>query len=59
MSSLDLSAAFDVVNIELLIKRLKIAGFPLDVIDLIRVWLEKRFYYVALKEKTQPHTTSF
>ena len=48
MSSLDLSAAFDVVNIELLIKRLKIAGFPMDVIDLIKVWLEKRFYYVSI-----------
>jgi hypothetical protein len=43
MSSLDLSAAFDVVNIELLKKRLKIAGFPVDVINLIRVWLEKMF----------------
>jgi hypothetical protein len=48
MSSLDLSVAFDVVNIDLLIKRLKIVGFPVDVVELIKVWLEKRFYYVSI-----------
>ena len=42
MSSLDLSAAFDVVNIDLLIKRLKIIGLPEDVVSLIRVWLTNR-----------------
>jgi hypothetical protein len=58
MSSLDLSAAFDVVNIELLIKRLVIAGFPMDVVDLIRVWLKKGFIGSALKERTPPYTIS-
>jgi hypothetical protein len=51
MSSLDLSTAFDVVNIELLIKRLVIAGFPMDVVDLIRMWLKKSFYYVSIEGK--------
>ena len=31
MASLDLSSAFDVVNIDLLIKRLKINGLPADI----------------------------
>jgi hypothetical protein len=48
MSSLDLSAAFDVVNIELLLKRLKIVGLPTDVINLIEVWLKRRFFYVSI-----------
>ena len=48
MASLDLSAAFDVVNIELLLKRLKIIGLPPDVIKLIRIWLEKRLFYVSI-----------
>ena len=42
MASLDLSAAFDVVNIELLLKRLVIIGLPSDVTDLIGIWLSKR-----------------
>ena len=39
MASLDLSMAFDMVNTELLVKRLKIMGMPLDLITLIREWL--------------------
>ena len=48
MSSLDLSAAFDVVNVKLLLKRLKILGLPTDIIDLIQAWLSQRKYYVTL-----------
>ena len=36
MASLDLSAAFDLVNIELLMKRLKIMGFPMDLTNLMK-----------------------
>jgi hypothetical protein len=43
VASLDLSA-FDIVNINLLIKRLKIVGLPDDVVDLIEVWLKERSY---------------
>jgi hypothetical protein len=38
VSSLDLSSALDVVNIQLLLKRLKIIGLPSDVIDQIEIW---------------------
>ena len=52
MSSLDLSSAFDVVNIGLLLKRLTIVGLPNDVIALIEVWLRKRFYFVSIDGMT-------
>ena len=48
IASLDLSSAFDVVNIKLLIKRLKVAGLPSDIIDLISKWLDGRSYYVCV-----------
>jgi hypothetical protein len=48
MASLDLSSAFDVVNVELLLKRLNIIGLPSDVIDLVSVWLTNRYFYVSL-----------
>ena len=48
MASIDLSAAFDVVNINLLIKRLKIIGIPTDVIELIEIWLKNRLFYVDI-----------
>ena len=45
MSSLDLSAAFDVVNRPLLIKRLRIMGIPESVVLLIKDWLTDRLAY--------------
>jgi hypothetical protein len=45
ISSLDLSAAFDLVNLDLLLKRLKIMGIPIDVIQLLEVWLRDRLFY--------------
>jgi hypothetical protein len=48
VASLDLSSAFDVVDIKLLIKRLYIFGLPANVIELIEVWLKDRLYYVSL-----------
>ena len=48
MASLDLSAAFDVVNTELLCKRLDIVGIPADVVSLIRLWLTNRLLYVSI-----------
>ena len=35
MASLDLSAAVDVVNVELLLERLEVIGLPPDVIKMI------------------------
>ena len=50
MASLDLSMAFDLVNTELLVKRLRIMGMPKDLIQLIREWLKGRSYYVQVGE---------
>ena len=48
MAGIDLSAAFDIVDIDLLIKRLAILGLPNDVIRLINVWLHERYFYVSI-----------
>ena len=48
MASIDLSAAFDVVNIDLLMVRLGKIGLPGDVIALIDVWLKDRYFYVEV-----------
>jgi len=46
--SLDLSAAFDMVDHDLLIKRMNLAGIPNDVIKLIENWLSNRSAYVEI-----------
>jgi hypothetical protein len=46
MSSLDLSTAFDLVNLDLLMKRLKIMGIPDDLLQLLEVWLRQQSFYV-------------
>ena len=48
MASVDLTAAFDVVNIDLLIRRLKIIGMPDDVITMINIWLRDRSFLVEV-----------
>ena len=48
MASLDLSAAFDVVDVPLLIHCLRVIGLPDDVITLIKVWLKERLFYVEV-----------
>ena len=48
MASLDLSAAFDLVNVGLLTKRLRIIGLPMDLVNLIEIWLTDRKFYVEL-----------
>ena len=48
MASLDLSAAFDVVNVGLLIKRMEIIGLPKDITSLVEIWLTERFFYVEV-----------
>ena len=42
MASLDLSMAFDLVNVELLLKRLRVMGFPSYLVTLIGAWLMGR-----------------
>ena len=46
MGSLDLSAMFEGVNIELLVKRLEILGLPGDIIALIEIWLKNKLFNV-------------
>ena len=48
MASLDLSMAFDMVNTELLVRRLRIMGMPADLVNLIREWLVGRSFYVQV-----------
>ena len=51
LASLDLSAAFDIVNVPLLVKQLRVAGLPNDVVELIEVWLKSRYFYVSVNGK--------
>ena len=46
MSSVDLTAAFDLVDVRLLIKRLHIIGLPTDIVKLIELWLSGRSFFV-------------
>jgi len=46
--SIDLSAAFDTVNPDLLLKRMSICGIPNDITDLLRDWLKDRKAYVEI-----------
>ena len=45
MASLDLSSAFDVVDINLLLKRI-----PKDILELVEIWLRECKYYVTLAQ---------
>ena len=42
MASVGLTAAFDVVIIGLLIRRIKIIGLPKDVIAVVEIWLKDK-----------------
>ena len=54
MASLDLSAAFDLVNVRLLIKRLCIISLPMDLVKVIEIWLTDRKFYVELNGQKYP-----
>ena len=51
LASIDLSSAFDVVNVKLLIKRMRAIGLPEDLIILVEEWLQTRYYYVSVNGK--------
>ena len=58
MSSLELSSAFDVMNVGLLIKKLKIKGLPDDIVSLVNEWLTVRYFYVNVSgENSYVHQT--
>ena len=48
LASLDLSAAFDLVNRELLFKRMETMGIPDDIIYLLKNWAIDRKFYVDI-----------
>ena len=48
IASFDLSSAFDVVNISLLLKRLRVVGLPVELVALIEIWLTDRVFYVEV-----------
>jgi len=48
VASLDLSAAFDVVNVNLLMERLNVMGMPNDLIRILSNWLTDRAAYVEV-----------
>jgi hypothetical protein len=48
VARMDLSFAFNVVNVDLLLKRMNIIGLPNDVIELVKICLSDRFYYVSV-----------
>ena len=45
MATIDMSSAFDVVDIKLLLTRLKIMGFPSDLLLVLEHWLSNRLFY--------------
>ena len=60
MGSLDLSAAFDVVNIDLLMKRLVTLGLPMDWLELLDVWLRNRAAFVEVSmERSMLYNVDF
>jgi hypothetical protein len=58
VASLDLGAAFDVVNVDLLIVRLRKMGLPTDVISLLELWLKDRQYYVEVRSSCSQYFDS-
>ena len=58
VASLDLSAAFDVVNVDLLLIRLKKMGLPTDVISLLESWLKDRQCYVEVRNSCSQYFDS-
>jgi hypothetical protein len=48
MASLGLSTAFDIVNINILIKCPKTIGIPDGVVDLIGIWLTDQSFYESI-----------
>jgi exonuclease III len=49
VASLDLSAAFDVINVIELLRRLSNMGIPQDIVGLLSAWLQNRTAYVEIE----------
>jgi endonuclease/exonuclease/phosphatase family metal-dependent hydrolase len=55
VASLDLSSAFDVINVDLLLVRLSIMGLPEDLILLLNSWLKNRSAFVEVDGECSEH----
>ncbi len=55
MGSLDLTAAFDVVDVDLLMKQLLTLGLPSDWLDLLEAWLRDRATFVEVSADRSMH----
>jgi hypothetical protein len=49
LASLDLSSASDVVDINLLLKRLTVLGLPGDIVGLVEIWFRDRYTFVSIE----------
>jgi len=49
VASLDLSAAFYVINVNELLRRLEHMGIPQDIADLLSTWLQNMTAYVEIE----------
>jgi hypothetical protein len=58
MASLDLSAAFDVVNVDLLLVRQRKIGLPTNIINLLESWLKDRQCYVEVRNSCSQYFDS-
>ena len=52
VTSLDLTAAFDVIDHRLLIRRLRNIGLPSLLVNIIEDWLSERMFYCAIRSDT-------
>ena len=50
VSTVHLCAAFDMINIELLMKHLRVIILLGDVLDLIQVWPKDKFFFVKIED---------
>jgi hypothetical protein len=47
------------VDVQLLLKRLRITGLPVDVVSLIEIWLRERYFYVSVNGMNSTIVTSW
>jgi hypothetical protein len=60
VASMDLSAAFDVLDVDLLLKRMRLMGIPEDLLKMIKAWLDGRIAYVEVgKECSEYYKIDF
>jgi hypothetical protein len=59
LASIDLSSAFDKVDVQMLLKRLRIFGLLVDDVNLIEIWLRERYFHVSVYGMSSTIVTSW